>query len=214
MPIVVSPVVNRTLGDLKARIADELARADLTSQIALAISDAVLEASTHRFWFLEARGLSIPIDAGTDTYTSDDLDTVTEIDRLALIVDGQRRTLRPAMDDELDRWNDGNVPTGEPYAYSRYGNQLRLYPTPNRAYTVSIDGLTNGTVLLDDLDSNVWTNQGERYIRTIAKRNILAEVIRDFDEAQKLDALAVRFRDELLSQTHDRTSTSCMAYNG
>ncbi len=214
MPIVVSPASNRTLGDLKARIADELARADLTSQIALAIADAILEASTHRFWFLEVRGLTMPLLAGTDTYTSDDIDTLTEIDRLALIVGSQRRTLRPMSDDEIDRWNDGTVPRGEPYSYSRYGNQLRLYPTPNAAYTVSIDGVTNGAILENDLDGNVWTNEGERYVRTLAKRNLLAEVIRDFDEAQKLDALAVRFRDELLSQTHDRTATGCMAYNG
>jgi hypothetical protein len=214
MPVIVPSGSPRTLGDMKTRIADELARADLTPQIALAISDAMLEASTHRFWFLETRGMTIPLSAGTDTYTSADIEALTEIDRLALITSGQRRTLRLMSDDELDRSNDGTVPTGEPYAYSRYGNQLRLYPTPNQDYTISIDGLTNGGALDNDLASNVWTNQGERYVRTLAKRNVMAEVIRDFDEAQKLDGLAVRFRDEMNSQTHDRVATGQMAYNG
>jgi hypothetical protein len=62
--------VARTLGDLKARIADELARADLTSQIALAISQAIEEACTHRFWFMEYAGLPLSLTAGTAIYTS------------------------------------------------------------------------------------------------------------------------------------------------
>jgi hypothetical protein len=53
-----------------------------------------------------------------------------------LMVGGQRRTLREMSDDELDLFNDGTAPQGEPYAYSRYGDQLRLYPTPTTTYTV------------------------------------------------------------------------------
>jgi hypothetical protein len=45
VPVIVSPISTRTLGDLKTRIADELARSDLTSQIALAVSQAIEEAA-------------------------------------------------------------------------------------------------------------------------------------------------------------------------
>jgi hypothetical protein len=65
VPVLVAPSDARTLGDLKTRIADELARADLASQIALAVSDAIAEAVTHRFWFMEVRGIEIPISTGT-----------------------------------------------------------------------------------------------------------------------------------------------------
>lgn len=214
MPVVVAPISQRTLGDLKARIADELARADLSPQIALAIDDAIAEATTHRFWFMETRGLELPLTSGTATYQTSDIASLIEIDRLALIVNGQRYTLRPMNDDELDRLNDGTPPQGQPYAYSRYGDQLTLYPKPQQAYTVKIDGLTAGTPLADDTDSNIWTTEGERYIRAMAKRELLAHVIQNSDAAQIQDALAKRYREELQEQTHSRTATNEMACNG
>jgi hypothetical protein len=213
VPVIVSPISTRTLGDLKTRIADELARSDLTSQIALAVTQAFEEACTHRFWFMETRGLAIPISAGTAAYTSNDIANLIEIDRLVLMVSSQRRTLREMSDDELDLFNDGTAPSGEPYAYSRYGDQLRLYPTPTLPYTVYIDGLSKGTTLNSDSDSNVWTDasKGERYIRALAKRQLLADVIRNNDAAQIQDQLAQRYRQELYEQTHTRVAGGEMA---
>jgi hypothetical protein len=215
VPVIVSPTGTRTLGDLKARIADELARADLAPQIALAIEQAVEEAATHRFWFMETRGMTIPIAAGAGAYVSDDLVDLIEIDRLVLMVGTQRRTLRLMSDDELDRLNDGTAPVGEPYAYSRYGDQLRLYPTPTQNYTVRIDGLSKGSSLSLDTDNNFWTDyrKGERYIRALAKRQLLADVIRNADAALVQDNLAVRYRQELWEQTHSRIATNEMAVN-
>jgi hypothetical protein len=213
VPVIVSPISTRTLGDLKTRIADELARGDLTSQIALAISQAIEEACTHRFWFMETRGLTLPITGGTATYATSDIANLIEIDRLVLMVGGQRRTLREMSDDELDLFNDGTPPSGEPYAYSRYGDQLRLYPTPTTSYTVYIDGLTKGATLNSDVDSNIWTDasKGERYVRALAKRQILADVIRKPDAAQVQDQLAQRYREELFQQTHTRVASGEMA---
>jgi len=213
VPVIVSPTTTRTLGDLKTRIADELARADLTSQIALAIDQATEEACSHRFWFMETRGLTVLVTAGAAAYTSDDIANLLEIDRLVLLIGPQRRTLREMSDDELDRLNDGTPPQGEPYAYSRYGDQLRIYPTPTQSYTILIDGLTKGATLNSDADSNIWTDAryGERYIRALAKRQLYADVIRDTDKALVQDNLAVRYRQELWAQTHTRTASNEMA---
>jgi hypothetical protein len=211
--VIVSPTNARTLGDLKARIADELARADLTAQIALAIVDAIDEACTHRFWFMEERGLAIYLTGGHAAYNGDEVENLVEIDRLVLITDGQRRTLREMSDDELDRSNDGTAPSGEPYAYSRYGDQLRFYPTPRTNYTVLIDGLSRGPALENDSDSSFWTGEGEKYIRALAKRDLYGHVIRDADKAQLQDAYAKRYREELEAQTHTRTASNQLAVN-
>jgi hypothetical protein len=213
VPVLVSPTDARTLGDLKTRIADELARADLASQIALAITDAISEAATHRFWFMEVRGYTLPLTAGTSHYTSDDIEGLIEIDRLKLISSGQTWTLRVMNDDELDRLNDGNPPSGQPYAYSRYGEYLTFYPSPQASYSVTIDGVSRGTALVNDTDSNIWTTTGEKYIRALAKRSVLADVIHDDQAAQTQDALAARYREEFWQQTHSRTATGEMACN-
>lgn len=211
MPVPVPSPAPRTLGDLKTRIADELVRADLSTQIALAISDAIEEASTHRFWFMEVRGFTFPLSAGVAQYTGDTIAGLIEIDRLKLVTDSQTYTLRLASDDDVSRWNDGTPPNGQPYAYSRYGDQITFYPTPRQAFSVTLDGLSKGTVLDNDTDSNIWTTTGERYVRALAKRNVLAEVIQDDERAISQDALARRFRDEFLAQTHARTATGEMA---
>jgi hypothetical protein len=168
------------------------------------------EAATHRFWFMETRGLTLP-SSGTATYQTDDIGGLIEIDRLALIVNGQRYTLREMSDDELDRLNDGTPPVGQPYAYSRYGDQLTLYPTPQQNYTVLIDGVTAGDALNDDTDSNIWTTTGERFVRALAKRQLLVDVIHNPEAAQVQDMLAKRYREELQEQTHARTATNEMA---
>jgi hypothetical protein len=202
------------LGDLKDRIADELARSDLTAQIALAIDDAILEASTYRFWFNEVRGLTFPITAGTEYYGNADLSALTEVDDLWLTVGTQRRNIRQANDADLDRMNDGTQSRGEPYLWSRYADGFRFYPVPQQSYTVTVDGVTRFPPLADDTNTNPWMVEGERLIRAIAKRNLFAEVIQDDQRAQTQDALAVRYRNELLAQTSDRIGTREMASNG
>ncbi len=216
MPVLTSPTTARTLGELKTRIADELTRADLAPQIALAIADAIEEASTHRFWFMEVRGLGASLVAGSSTYSSADIANLIEIDRIALIVGSQRRTIRPMSDDEVDRLSDGTAPSGEPYAYSRYGDTIRFYPTPRQSYTVAIDGLYKGVTLNGDSDSNIWTDasMGERYVRALAKRDVLAHVIKDEAQAMVQDGFATRYRNEMQQQTHVRGAVGEMACNG
>lgn len=210
MAIIVPSSNPRTLGDLKARIADELARADLSSQITLAISDAIDESCTHRFWFMEVRNLLIAVTAGTQTYASDPVSQLLEIDRLKLFVGQRAYTLPPMSDDELDMLNDGTAPTGQPYSYSRYTGQISFYPIPVADYSVYIDGVTRGAPLLVDTDASIWTTNGEKYVRALAKRNLYAELLRNPEQAQVCDGLAQRYRNELEMQTHTRMATGEM----
>lgn len=216
MPIVVPSSTARTLGDLKTRVADELARADLASQIALAVEDAITEAATNRFWFNEVRGLTLSTAIGQEVYGSDEIAALTQIDSLWISVSGGRRNLREASAADLDRLVQGTQPTGEPYMFARYGGFIRLYPVPQQVYTVTIDGVSRLFTLADDADANAWTDQNcaERYIRAVVKRNILAEIICDFERAQAQGQLADGYKNSLLAQTYDRTATGAMAAHG
>lgn len=203
----------RTLGDLKTRIADELARADLNPQIALAISQAIEEACTHLFWFMETRGIQVSLTAGTAGYAPTAFTTLIQIERVALLNGSNHQTLDVMTDYELDLSYDGSAPTGQPYAYAAYNDEIRFYPTPNQSYTAYIDGVSRGSVLAADTDFNFWTDatKGERYIRALAKRQIYADIIRDTDKALVQDNLAKRYKQELFEQTHSRTATNEMA---
>lgn len=214
MTIVVNFSTAPSLGNLKARIADELARSDLTSQIGLAITDAIKEASANRFWFNEVRGLVVNLVSGQETYTSDDISSITEIDAAWINVGGQRRNLYVGNSFDIDMAVDGTPPLGEPDTIARYGNGLRLYPVPQQAYVLTLDGVTSLNALTDDGMSNAWTVDAEKLIRSIAKRELYAHVIQDAEAATGMDTLAQRYLNELLDKTGTRTATGRMASYG
>jgi len=206
----------RTLGNLKARIADELIRPDLSSQIVLAIQDAILEAASNRFWFNEVRGLALPLIAGQEYYTNDDLSALTEIDAIWFVLGG-RRSVYPIGNIDVDQMSEGGGFTGEPYRYARYGDAFRFYPIPGSAYTIYIDGVSRLSPLVADSDLNGWTNEGERLIRAIAKRELLLNVIQGPDsqgDAQVQQLIVDKQIHDLKSQSYDRAATGQMAYNG
>lgn len=214
MTIVINLGSSRTLGDLKARIADELDRSDLTSQIGLAIDDAITEAASNRFWFNEVRGLVIPLVAGQEYYGSNDFSALTEIDAIYLSINGQRRNMFPASSLTIDQWRDGSASAGEPCQWARYGTSLRVYPTPNIAYSLIVDGVSRLPALINDAQANAWTNEGEKLIRAIAKRELLANVIRDFEEAQAQQQLVTNALKELQGKSYDKSATGQMSYYG
>jgi hypothetical protein len=198
----------RSLGDLKARIANELARADLSNEIALAIDDAIDEASSHRFWFNEVAGEILNLNSGQSTYNDANIDAIIEIDNIYLLVGAQRRSIRVVGNRRMDGLYDGNPSQGEPYLVSRYGTALKFYPTPQQAYTVMFDGLSRGDPMEDDTDANVWTTYGEKYVRALAKRELYLNVIQNAEKAVAMDQLAQRYR------TESRMTTGEMAAYG
>jgi hypothetical protein len=206
----------KTLGDMKARIADELVRSDLAPQIALAIDDAITEAAGNRFWFNEVRGLSLPLVLGQEYYTSDEYAALTEIDAVYFYVGSQRRPVYVTGNLEMDQLAEGSVSGGEPYRFSRYGDSLRIYPVPaSITYTLIVDGVSRLPQLTDDADTNAWMNEGERLVRAIAKRTLFLDVMRDIDqdEIDRQQALVQNYTRELLGKSYDRSATGQMAYN-
>ena len=69
---------------------------------------------------------------------------------------------------------------------------IRLWQPPNQVYTVTMFYVARLAELSADSDSNAWTNEGERLIRTRAKINLIRDVmgIRTNDMAMDLAALA------------------------
>jgi len=193
---------------MKARIADELMRSDLTTQIGYAISDAIANYQSERFWFNESRSITFTTVASTEYYTalSGDVTNAKDILKVdyAVITVGSNVSpldwIEPLEAEDLS--NDGSF-TGEPYAYSFYNQQIRLYPIPNDAWTVRLAGHIKIAEPDADGDTgNVWMVEAERLIRSRAKRNLALDgVLTDKDisnlsafiqaqQVQEMDAFA------------------------
>jgi hypothetical protein len=175
-----------TYQNLQDRIADELKRADLTSQIALEIQSAIAYYQGTRFYFNERRDVTFNTVASQEFYTSSDIANLTliqEFDAVTVTVNGNRFHVRHFPYQELEISSVTTTTLGEPNYYSFYAQQLRLYPIPQQVYAVRISGLFQVAAPSAGSDSNAWTNDAEELIRASAKKRVCLNYLLDTDQA-------------------------------
>jgi hypothetical protein len=180
---------------MQTRIADEIVRDDLASQIRNAINDAIRTWEGVRFSFNERRYLINTV-ADTEYYDLTDTDvlffedgsnigtgaTLLEIDDIRITVNNSWYSLTPRTDAWFSR-NSGPATqyTGQPDSYGVFGNVLRLFPIPDAVYPLSLPGLgrLSPNPLSADGDTNPWMVEGEALIRQQAKYIIYRDIVRD-----------------------------------
>lgn len=194
------------------RVTTELRRSNLTNEAKQAINDAIEEASENRFYFNEMTAITFNTAIGTEFYS--DLGLV-EIDAAYYVQGGTRYNMDVIPNMTIDERASGNTITGRPEEIGRVGGQLRFDPIPNVVVPVYLSGYGKLTPfpLVNNADTNAWLNDGERYVRALAKRNLLRDVVRDYGEARVLDAVAEDYKTVLESKTTLKHSTG-LAYNG
>jgi hypothetical protein len=200
------------LAAMKARIADELARDDLTSQITLAISDAINFYKHERFEFNESRDLTFATVAQQEAYGSaanPAIATLRSFDYLLLyvggILQGEIRRRQP-LEIELAN-NSGNF-YGQPRGFAFYNRQIRLSPIPDAVYTVRIAGrITYAAPASDAEAGNPWMIEAEALIRKRAKYELALNVTKDIEEAQRLAPQITEILDTLTGAANRLTGT-------
>lgn len=198
-----------TLGYLKAKIANEIERGDLTNEIAAAVATAIGYYQSERFYFNETRDILFNTVGQQYQYTSSDapdLGNLIKIDYAFAYIGGQPYRIFPIMP-EIMEWSHlaTNDPVGQPFRFNYYGSKFNLYPTPDQPYPIRVGGhkivaapAADGTV------GNIWMTDGENMVRARAKFELYAHVpiIKDPQKASDMRALA----DEAYKQLKDRTA--------
>lgn len=201
-----------TLGGLKATIADDLARDDLTTQIADAIDTAITKRKVTRYYFNETRTATFVTVADQSNYASaDDADIplFLELDGVFLTdSDGNVYPLDQADILEL-QWLLGNgAATGRPYCYAYYNSAFVLYPIPDDVYTITPVGhIEVATPASDSEAGNAWMTEAFEMLRSDAKAYLYAHVIKDKEQASIADAVSGSARAVLNSATNRRVAT-------
>lgn len=198
-----------TFIDMVSRIATELRRSNMTTEIKFAINDAIAEAAKARFYFNEMRGVTFNTVIGQEYYSDQGL---VEIDTLYYVQGGTRYNLYPENNLEADMRADGNQVSGQLTSYSRQGQSLRLYPLPTAILPIYADGYGKLAPwpLTADADANEWMVSGERLVRAKAKAILLKDVLRDYGEATALEAIAGDYEATLAGETNQRFSTGTL----
>lgn len=177
-----------TLATMKARIASELARTDLGTQIADAINTAIATYQTERFRFSDVIPSTVPTFPtvnGRFIYTAVDnanIGSMFKVDYLLAEIGGSLSRLTYLPPGDIRQYNQLGTMHGQPMWWSYEGNQILLGPTPDAVYTITM-GLFRSVPApaLDSEPDNPWMLDGEELIRSRAKYEIALHVTRNKD---------------------------------
>lgn len=198
-----------TLGDLKSRIALELARTDLSAQIANAVNDAIKHYSAERFWFNQSRNLMFSTVPSQQAYGVNDADIIPRLIKIDQFM------LQDATQYPLDRYsatdwemvNSGHSGGGRPFAFTYTDQQILIYPVPSAAYTMRLYAHFRLPALTDDNDSNAWTDDAERLIRAYAKQLLYLDTLEDDQGATRMQPIIESALSDLRTETSARMGT-------
>lgn len=199
-----------TYAELKAQIADDLRRSDLTSQIARAVLSSVRDHGAERFWFNETRSYTRALSAGTSEYSLSEQAPVSrfvKIDWVKVPIGGIDSELTRVDPREMEILHASTV-TGSPCDWTMYADRIRFYPTPDASYTATIAGHYRLVELEDETDENAWTTEAFDLIRYSALKRIFAFPVRNPDMAQMATAA------EELELTYLRRETDRLKRSG
>jgi hypothetical protein len=200
-----------TLATMKTRIADELMRSDLTSQIALAIPEAIAFHQKQRFYFNERNDVTFSTVAAQAAYTSSDepyMPVAYDVDDVFVTVSGNEYRVK-RMDPSRWRILNNASTQGQPHQYSYFNRTMYLYPIPDQAYTMRMVGHFKIDAPASDAEANnPWMVEAEALIRHTAKMILYRDVIFD-DEMEARCSRAAE--QELVVQ---RALTSSMIRGG
>lgn len=200
-----------TLAIMKARIASELRRTDLTTQIADAISTAIQAYEHERWFFNESRENTFETVTDQQNYGASDaafIGLISKIDYVFILIDGQPFELLPDTMREIEDVAAAPDFTGQPGWYAWYDEQIWLYPTPPQAWTIRVGAVIEQAEPASDAETgNPWMTKAERLIRSRAKYEIYTHVLRNMEEASVMAAAVTEALEQLNVRTTRKVKT-------
>ena len=178
---------------LAARIADDLARSDLTTQIGNAIDDAIEHWKTTRFHFNETRAVTFTSVASQSIYTSSDSASIPlmfDVDTLYVTESGGTPELvgPNGKKQDFDHVHDLILTgggTGKPYMWAWFDRSIYVYPVPDStSYTFRLTGAIEKAVPASGSEAdNVWMTEAFALLRAHAKGLLYLHVIHNMEKA-------------------------------
>lgn len=198
-----------TLAGLRTRIITETNRDDLSDELATALDQAIQDAITYyeaeRWWWDEGRTTS------TCTIGNEYTNRPTGasiVDRPFLLVNNVRFRITKRSMEYIEGLYTAPI-SGQPTDYCEFGDQIRLWPTPNVAYTIIWLYLKDETALDYSVptSANAWTAQGQSLIAARAEMLLWRDYFRDDASYQRASIKEQEAYDRLKGETNRRLST-------
>jgi hypothetical protein len=206
-----------TFSDIKAAIADDIddTTGEYAAQIATAVLAAIRYCERKTYYFNETRDVTFATVDGQEWYDSSDNANIPTLVRIvaAWTEDsaGQRDELIRMMPADMEQLADSSGSRGEPYAFTYFGQRIRLYPMPDAtAYTIRLQlGPYRLTPLSADSDTNAWLSEAYDLVKARAKYILAKDTLKD--AAVAAEALN-DFNDQDNALTGETTSRNATGY--
>lgn len=202
-----------TYSDLKGRIATDLTRTDLTSQIANAASDAIKFYQGERFWFNTSRSLTLTTVTGTADYVGSTsiasgvtVADLVKIDAMFCPSGNSKIPMARYEAPDFEMLVNATSSQALPVAFTYIDETLRLWPTPDTVYAIIVHAHYNLAVPGDG-DSTAWTNAAEELIRSHAKLLLYTDLLEDTEGASRMGSKIPVLLGNLRVKSSSRSST-------
>lgn len=204
-----------TLADLSSAIADDID--DTTGEYGAAITKAIKAAQRYcertTYYFNETRDVTFVTVNGQEWYGAADNANIPTLIRIEAVYsedsNGQRLRMIRETPEDIEILADNSATTGEPFSWTYFNQQIRLYPIPDAAvFTIRLQlGLYRLAPLVNGADTNAWLSEAYDLIKARAKYILAKDTLKDASIA--MEALNDwRDQDEALSaETASRSGT-------
>ena len=214
IPTVIGPAAS-TFSDLALQIADELddTTGEYAGRIQTAIFNAIRVCEREVYYFNETRDVTFTTVNGQEWYAAADNSNIPTLVRIVAAYcersDGERTCMNRETPEALELLSDNSASSGEPYAWTYFGQRFRLYPIPGATvYTIRLQlGPYRLATISSASDSNVWTTEAFDMIKHMAKHIIYRDIIKDDMEATKSLLAYQAEHDALKSETSRRNGS-------
>lgn len=181
-----------TLAIMKDRIAREIRRPGITTQIGEAINTAIEFYRGQRLFMLDRDSVDVPLVIDQASYTvSDDanIGLLERLDYLHLVWGSQTFNLARRSPEWMDTASLNGQSSGQPFTYSWFAQAIRLYPIPNIAdMSMRMSGQFHVAAPTDDnATGNAWMVEGEQLIRCHAKYELYTHVLLNMQMSEMFD---------------------------
>lgn len=210
-----------TLLDVRDRVADQLARSDLGSQIDREIQLAITRYNRRVSWLHEVRALTLTSVAAQPWYDAVDLSPgagpqdvtgrtsvpVSDIQKIEYMRDPDYYDLRQVRYSDFERFFDTTGASGRPTYFTLYAGQIGIWPVPDSVATYTLSAVVKPQVPASASDTSVWFDQAQELIENAAAAAICRKFIQDGERAQAFQVYETAAWEDLVREGNQKMAT-------
>ena len=210
-----------TFLDVRTRVADQLARSDLNTQIDREIQLAMARYNRRVSWLHEVREVSLTSVAAQAWYSSVDVSTgtgpqdttgrtavdVTDIQKISYMRDPDYDDLRQVHYSDFEGFFDTTGAAGRPTYFTLYAGQIGIWPVPDGVTIYTLSAVVKPVIPSLAADESIWFDQAQELIENAAAAAICRKFIQDGERAQAFQVYETEAWNDLVREGNQKMAT-------